>query len=44
MDPTDQRMMVNILTARMLLGQDAGCRQYLAAYRQGRLRLEGAPS
>jgi cobalamin-dependent methionine synthase I len=43
-DPTDPRMMVNILTARMLLGQDAGCKEYLAAYRQGRLRLDGEPS
>jgi cobalamin-dependent methionine synthase I len=43
-DPTDPRMMVNILTARMLLGQDEGCKEYLAAYRQGRLRLDGEPS
>lgn len=39
-DPLDQRMMVNVLTARMLLGQDPGCKAYLTAYRQGRLNLD----
>ncbi len=43
-DPLDQRMMVNILTARMLLGRDPGCKGYLTAYRQGRLNVDGAPS
>ena len=43
-DPTDRRMMVNILTARMLLGQDFACRAYLAAYRQGKLELDGPPA
>jgi 5-methyltetrahydrofolate--homocysteine methyltransferase len=43
-DPLDARMMANILTARMLLGQDPGCRGYLTAYREGRLSLEGAPA
>lgn len=43
-DPLDPRMMVNILTAEMLLGQDSGCRGYLAAYRQGRLNLDSAPT
>jgi len=42
-DPLDQRMMVNVLTARMLLGRDPGCKAYLTAYRQGRLNLDGAP-
>jgi 5-methyltetrahydrofolate--homocysteine methyltransferase len=42
-DPLDQRMMVNVLTARMLLGRDPGCKAYLTAYRQGRLHLDGAP-
>jgi len=42
-DPLDQRMMVNVLTARMLLGQDPGCKAYLTAYRQGRLNLDAAP-
>ena len=37
------RMMVNVLTARMLLGRDPGCKAYLTAYRQGRLNLDGAP-
>jgi 5-methyltetrahydrofolate--homocysteine methyltransferase len=41
-DPLDRRMMASILTARMLLGQDTGCKGYLAAYRAGRLNLEGA--
>jgi len=44
LDPLDPRMMVNIVTARMLLGQDPGCRAYLAAYRQGRLNLEAPPT
>ncbi len=44
LDPLDPRMMVNIVTARMLLGQDPGCRAYLAAYRQGRLNLDPAPA
>jgi len=43
-DPLDPRMMVNVLTARMLLGRDPGCKTYLTAYRQGRLNLDGAPS
>jgi len=43
-DPLDQRMMANILTARMLLGLDPGCKGYLTAYRQGRLNVDGAPS
>jgi 5-methyltetrahydrofolate--homocysteine methyltransferase len=43
-DPLDPRMMVNILTARLLLGEDPGCRAYLAAYRQGRLALEAGPA
>ena len=42
-DPLDPRMAANILTAHMLLGRDPGCKTYLAAYRQGRLALDGAP-
>ena len=42
-DPLDQRMMINVLTARMLLGRDPGCKANLTAYRQGRLNLDGAP-
>jgi cobalamin-dependent methionine synthase I len=40
-DPLDSWMMVNIVTARTLLGQDPGCREYLTMYRQGRLNLDG---
>jgi 5-methyltetrahydrofolate--homocysteine methyltransferase len=43
-DPLDRRMMAHILTARMLLGQDPGCKGYLTAYREGRLSLEPAPA
>lgn len=43
-DPLDPRMMANILTARLLLGRDPGCRAYVAAYRQGRLSLDAAPA
>jgi 5-methyltetrahydrofolate--homocysteine methyltransferase len=46
-DPLDPRLMVNVLTARLLLGQDPGCKAYLRAYRQGRLSLDpvrGAPA
>ena len=42
MDPLDQRMMVNILTARMLFCRDPGGKSYLTVCRQG--RLDGAPS
>jgi cobalamin-dependent methionine synthase I len=41
-DPLDPRMMANVLTARLLLGQDAGGKAYLSAYRQGRLALDPA--
>jgi 5-methyltetrahydrofolate corrinoid/iron sulfur protein methyltransferase len=41
-DPLDPRMMANVLTARLLLGQDAGGKAYLSAYRQGRLNLDPA--
>lgn len=44
LDPLDQRMMANILTARMLLGQDSGCKAYLAAYREGRLPVDSTPA
>lgn len=43
-DPLDPRMMANILTARMLLGVDPGCRDYLTAYRHGRLTFDGTPA
>lgn len=35
--------MVNILTARLLFGEDPGGKEYLAAFRQGRLNLDPAP-
>jgi hypothetical protein len=37
-------MMVNILTVRVLLGWDPGCKGHRTAYRQGRLNVDGAPS
>jgi 5-methyltetrahydrofolate--homocysteine methyltransferase len=43
-NPLDPRMMANILTASMLLGQDPACKGYLTAYREGRLALEPAPA
>ncbi len=42
LDPLDARMMANILTADMLLGQDRVCKRFLAAYRRGELNLERA--
>ncbi|MDP6407079.1 MAG: dihydropteroate synthase [Alphaproteobacteria bacterium] len=36
-DPLDRRMMANIVTARMLAGDDAACKGFLSAYRDGRL-------
>lgn len=37
LDPLDRRLMANLATAQMLLGQDAFCRGYLTAVRAGRL-------
>jgi cobalamin-dependent methionine synthase I len=39
-DPLDPRTMANIVAARTLLGRDPGCREYLGAYREGRLALD----
>jgi 5-methyltetrahydrofolate--homocysteine methyltransferase len=36
-DPTDQQLMMDILAAEALLGRDARCKNYLRAYREGRL-------
>ena len=36
-DPCDQQLMMNILAAEALLGNDEHCRNYLHAYREGRL-------
>ncbi len=44
LDPLDTRMMANIVTARMLLGQDRVCKQFLKAYRSGDLNLEQVPA
>ncbi|MDR7522118.1 MAG: dihydropteroate synthase [Armatimonadota bacterium] len=35
LDPLDRRLMANLTTAQMLLGQDEYCRRYLAAVRAG---------
>ena len=43
-DPLDRRLMANIFAADMLLGEDPGCRRYIAAYRAGKLNLDGDPS
>ncbi len=40
LDPLDARMMANLVTARMLLGQDRACKHYLKAYRNGDLNPE----
>ncbi len=36
LDPLDRRMMANLTTAQMLLGQDEFCQQYLGAVRAGK--------
>ena len=36
-DPLDRRMMANIVTARMLAGEDPACKGFLSAFRDGRL-------
>ena len=36
-DPRDQQLMMNIIAAEVLLGRDAYCRNYLRAYREGKL-------
>jgi 5-methyltetrahydrofolate--homocysteine methyltransferase len=43
LDPLDRRLMANLSTARMLLGQDEFCQRYLAAVRAGKFDfLKGA--
>jgi 5-methyltetrahydrofolate--homocysteine methyltransferase len=39
-DPTDKRMMAMIKVARILLGKDNFCCEYLKAYREGKLTLD----
>lgn len=41
-DPLDRRMMASIITANTLLGRDKACKNYLKAYRGGKLNLEPA--
>ena len=36
-DPCDQQLMMNIIAAEALLGNDESCRGYLRAYREGKL-------
>lgn len=36
-DPCDRQMMANIITTRLLLGEDEYCLNYINAYREGRL-------
>ena len=38
LDPTDGRMMADLLIAQTVLGQDEYCMNYLSAYRQGKLK------
>ena len=36
-DPCDKQLMANIITARLLLGEDEYCLNYINAYREGKL-------
>ncbi|HUU28726.1 MAG TPA: dihydropteroate synthase [archaeon] len=38
-DPTDKRMMANIITTQALLGQDEFCMSYIQAHQSGKLEL-----
>jgi 5-methyltetrahydrofolate--homocysteine methyltransferase len=40
LDPLDQKMMANIISAEALAGQDEYCGKFLAAYRKGNLDLD----
>ncbi len=39
LDPLDQRLMANLTTAQMLLGQDEFCQRYLATVRAGKFNF-----
>jgi cobalamin-dependent methionine synthase I len=39
-DPLDRRLMANLVAAETLSGRDESCRGYIAAHRDGRLKLE----
>ncbi len=43
LDPLDRRLMANLTTAQMLLGQDEFCRRYLAGVRAGTLDFMKTP-
>ena len=36
-DPRDQQLMMNIIATEALLGRDAHCKNYVRAYREGKL-------
>jgi 5-methyltetrahydrofolate--homocysteine methyltransferase len=35
LDPTDKRLMANLLSARMILGKDDYCGDFIDAYQKG---------
>ena len=37
LDPTDKQLMGTLLAAQMLLGKDAACEEFIAAYQTGRI-------
>ncbi len=39
LDPTDKRMMANIITTQVLLGRDEFCMKYIEAHQAGKLEL-----
>ena len=39
LDPTDKRLMANIITTQALLGQDEFCMKYIKAHQSGKLEL-----
>jgi 5-methyltetrahydrofolate--homocysteine methyltransferase len=43
-DPLDRRLMANVVTARMLRGEDPACRDFLAAFRSGSLGVGDPPA
>lgn len=44
MDPLNKQMMANVFTAKLLLGQDPGCKEYINAFRAGRIDIHAAPA
>lgn len=43
-DPCDQQLMMNVTAAETLLGGDSGCKNYMRAYRDGKLGAVPEPS